>query len=89
MYYILLQEALHNTMGRQKVLRTYGHHRKRCIVSTETVDIFSGDRSKHQLFNTSSSESGLGPSDSLDSFDSLKSGRKEDVTGRRAKNKAL
>ncbi|KAK7110020.1 dentin sialophosphoprotein-like [Littorina saxatilis] len=70
-------------MGKERVLRTYGHHRQRCVVSFETANIFeSSGESRQHVFSTSSSESGIGPSDSIDSVD-------VSSHGRRAKNKAL
>ncbi|XP_076461813.1 uncharacterized protein LOC143294262 [Babylonia areolata] len=69
-------------MGRGKVLRTYGHYRNRCV-STDAGDIFRSSDESKQIFNTSSSESGLGPSDSVDSVEA------SIFCDRAAKNKAL
>ncbi|KAL8603701.1 hypothetical protein ACOMHN_017198 [Nucella lapillus] len=69
-------------MGRERTLRTYGHHKHRCV-STDVGDLFRSADENRQIFNTSSSESGLGPSDSVESAETSLVGH------RAAKNKAL
>lgn len=77
---------IEHATGQERRFRTYGRHRKRVVtVEDELVDIFSTRPCHKHIFSTSSSESGIGPSDSIDSSDSFPG----TVESRLAKTKAL